>query len=85
MGWSDVHQYDMDYEEPEPVKQPHCPACGRFLSFNPSGEEYKNYPNGHWDYNLENWITDGPDFVGVEEPIWDCACGARWESDDLFK
>ena len=85
MSWLDVRNYYTDYEEPEPTKQPRCPQCGRFLPFEPNDQVIKTQPNGHWDYEKEAWITDGPDFVCPVEPLWVCKCGAIFESGDIFK
>jgi hypothetical protein len=83
MSWSDIRHHYMDYEEPEPTKQPRCPKCKRFLPFAPNDKVQKTQPNGHWDYETDVWVVDGPDFVFDLEPLWICSCGGIWESSDI--
>lgn len=83
MSWMDVRHHYMDYEPPEPPKQPRCPKCKRFLPYTPNSFEVKVEPNGHWDYESDKWVQDGPDFVFPEEPLWKCSCGYTWESTDI--
>ncbi len=85
MSWMDVMHHYVDYEEPEKTPQPRCPSCGRFLPFEPNDEDYRTEPNGHWDYESEKWITDGPDFVCPVAHLWACKCGTKWESSDIFR